>query len=65
MILGIISGIFKGHPEARSVWCVKCRGRREVEVVERISSDGPRGRYYRLIGRCSQCSGETSTFCSA
>jgi len=65
MILGIISGIFKGRPEARSVWCVKCRGRREVEVLDRVQAVGPRGKYHRMIGRCSGCGGTTSTFCSA
>ena len=44
------------------IWCVHCRARRTVRRIEIATSRSSRRLYRRLVGRCTVCQGETSTF---
>lgn len=48
--------------DEKFVFCVKCRTMGATVKLETIPVQSPTGTVYRMIGRCVECNGETSTW---
>jgi hypothetical protein len=65
-MIQIISWIqAKLSDKVHNIWCIHCQGRRTVIRQDVVMAHNPKRLSKRLIGKCTTCLKQTSTFISA